>query len=72
ANTQQLHGAVVVLANRGVEGCKLQLTTQTTQASQSVFVWRFGVLLTADAAAQTTLPGWPLAPQHEVAAVSGG
>jgi hypothetical protein len=54
--------------SRGLEGCELQL--QTPQgAPAGRFVWRFGVLLAADAQTRLLLPGIPLAPASELAAV---
>ncbi len=55
---------------RGIEGCALQLRA-SDGTSQGLVVWRFGVLLAADAATQKLLPNLPLAPPDEVKAVSG-
>jgi len=62
----------------GVEGCKLELDIPNTKPSATpdpfmppLFLWRFGVLLAADANAQTFLPSLPLASPAELAAVSG-
>jgi hypothetical protein len=54
---------------RGIEGCMLQLLA-SGGTSQGLVVWRFGVLLAADAATQKLLPSLPLAPPGEVKAVS--
>jgi hypothetical protein len=53
---------------RGIEGCSLQFQAGA-DASQGLVVWRFGVLLAADAATQKPLPSLPLAPPDEVKAV---
>lgn len=55
--------------DRGVEGCELQ--AQTSQGKQGVFLWRFGVLLTADDGAQAMQTALPIAPPEEIAAVGG-
>jgi hypothetical protein len=49
----------------GVEGCQLQ-------ANSGTFIWRFGVLLAADAQAHTMLPALPIASPAEISAVAGG
>ncbi len=59
----------VTAADHGVAGCLYQLQAQTQDLGQ--FLWRFGVLLAADAKAHTTLPDLPLAPLEEIAAVEG-
>lgn len=66
----------------GAEGCKLEIdipnTTITTTGTPTPapfvpaqFLWRFGVLLAADANAQSFLPNLPPASQAELAAVGG-
>jgi hypothetical protein len=57
--SDQLNSSVVV--DHGLEGCELQLTTRAG-ASVGTFIWRFGVLLAADAQAQALLPDLPKAP----------
>jgi hypothetical protein len=51
--------AISVLSDRGVEGCKLSL--RTPQGDTALVVWRFGVLLAANAFAQALLPDLPVA-----------
>jgi hypothetical protein len=67
-------------AGASAEGCKYQLevpnTSPATAATPTPFVpaqflWRFGVLLAADANAHTFLPDLPVASQAELAAVGG-
>ncbi len=53
--------------DRGVEGCALYLLD--ADGSKTYFIWRFGVLLAVDGAAQARVPLLPLAPPGEVAAV---
>jgi hypothetical protein len=58
----------LVLHDNRLEGCELGL--QTAQgANAGHFVWRFGVLLAADAPAHALLPDLPLAPPSEHSAV---
>jgi hypothetical protein len=58
-----------ILVNHGVQGCLLELLQN--RAGMGQFLWRFGVLLAADAQAHTLLPSLPIAPPDEIAAVSG-
>jgi hypothetical protein len=55
----------------GVEGCTIELKTSTDGMSDGRFIWRFGVLLAADARAHAALPALPLAPPEEIAAAGG-
>ncbi len=55
--------------DRGGEGCSFHL--RDVDGSITHFIWRFGVLLAADRAAQARVPSLPLAPPDEVAAVDG-
>ncbi|MGO8949055.1 MAG: anti-sigma factor family protein [Ktedonobacterales bacterium] len=56
--------------NLGVPaGCEIQITQDNGPLIGTV-VWRFGVLLAADAKTQSVYPWLPLAPQAEVDAVS--
>jgi hypothetical protein len=55
------------VADHQAAGCKLQLT-DTKNANKGLYIWRFGVLLAADAQAHALLPDLPLAPPSEVAA----
>ncbi len=57
------------LTSKGVEGCLLDL--QQNSLEEGHFLWRFGVIMAADDKAHTTLPSLPVAPQDEIAAVSG-
>jgi hypothetical protein len=50
----------------GIEGC--QLVGQQADTDQVTFLWRFGVLLAADAPAHGLLPALPLAQPAESAA----
>jgi hypothetical protein len=51
-------------------GCVLDLVA-SDRSEHGRFVWRFGVLLAADAPAHTTLPFLPLAPATEIVAAGG-
>jgi len=73
---QQPEYQVATVHNNGIDGCELQLTrtggtgvTGTDGANTGSFVWRFGVLLAADAEAHALLPYLPLAPPSELSAV---
>jgi hypothetical protein len=73
---QQPEYQVATVDNNGIGGCTLQLTrtggtgvTGTDGTNAGSFVWRFGVLLAADAEAHALLPYLPLAPSSELAAV---
>lgn len=55
------------LTNKGVEGCLISVQTSD---NSGVFLWRFGVLLAADAGAHTILPDLPIALPAAIAAVS--
>ncbi|HEY7348078.1 MAG TPA: hypothetical protein VH599_07130 [Ktedonobacterales bacterium] len=69
---RSLRGAgwnITILHDQGVAGCELEL--QQNNVDQGRFVWRFGVLLAADARAHKTLPTLPIAPSGELAAVGG-
>jgi hypothetical protein len=59
----------IALVDHGVEGCILLLLQNRTIVGH--FLWRFGVIMAADAQAHTTLPTLPVAPQDEIAVVSG-
>jgi hypothetical protein len=54
-----------------IEGCRLTLTQANGQSLDPTpeFLWRFGTLLAADAAAQKLLPAAPRASQAELDAV---
>ena len=60
---------LTVLHDQGVQGCELEAAQQGSDEGQ--FVWRFGVLLAADAQAHSILPLLPIASSAEVAAVGG-
>ncbi len=62
-------GDVTVLHDQGVEGCELR--GQINGVDQGRYVWRFGVLLAADASAHFNQPTLPVAPESEIAAVGG-
>jgi hypothetical protein len=55
--------------DRGIEGCVLNLLD--SDGSSTHFIWRFGVLLAVDSAAQARVPSLPLAPSEELAVVGG-
>lgn len=57
------------LTSKGVEGCLLDL--QQNNLEEGHFLWRFGVIMAADDKAHATLPTLPVAPQDEIAVVSG-
>ncbi len=57
-----------VVSDHGLVGCELHLTSGDG-ASQGYYVWRFGVLLAADARAQVLRPDLPLAPPSALIAV---
>jgi hypothetical protein len=61
---QLAHGAT------SLTGCVLDLVA-SDRSEHGRFVWRFGVLLAADARAHATLPFLPLAPAAEIAAAGG-
>ncbi len=60
---------VQTLHQQGTAGCEYQL--MQNNANQGQFVWRFGVLLAADATAHSTLPTLPIASPDDIAAVGG-
>jgi hypothetical protein len=59
---------IVQVRYHDIEGCVLQAQAPDG-SSQGSFVWRFGVLLAADAQAHRLAPSLPAAPPAEVAAV---
>jgi hypothetical protein len=61
--------APVPLHDRGVEGCELGAKVNGVDGGR--YVWRFGVVLAADAQAHSILPALPLASPAEIAAVGG-
>src|SRR5262249_9408228 len=56
------------LSNRGANGCLI--SGQVGDKGSGTFLWRFGVLLAADAGAHAILPNLPLASQSEIAAAA--
>lgn len=60
---------VSILHQQGIAGCELSL--EQNNVDQGHFVWRFGVLLAADALAHSTLPTLPIASPDDLAAVGG-
>jgi hypothetical protein len=56
--------------NQTIEGCTLSLQSNSN-TSLGTFLWRFGVLLAADANAHALLPALPVAPPDELAAAGG-
>ncbi len=60
---------VQTLRQQGTAGCEYQLFQNNTNYGQ--FVWRFGVLLAADATAHNTFPTLPIASPEDIAAVGG-
>ncbi len=60
-----------VVRDSGRDGCEIELQTVQGRVSQGLFIWRFGVLLAADAIANALLPGLPLASAAKIAAVGG-
>jgi hypothetical protein len=65
----RLSGDVTLLHDAGVEGCELH--AQVNGVDEGRYVWRFGVLLAADAQAHASQPDLPVAPAAEIAAVGG-
>ncbi|HEY7349427.1 MAG TPA: hypothetical protein VH599_14020 [Ktedonobacterales bacterium] len=65
----QAYWNITTLHDQGIEGCELGLQLDT--ADQGHFVWRFGVLLAADAKAHSLLPALPIASPTDLAAVGG-
>lgn len=65
----RLSGDVTILRDQGVEGCELHV--QVNGVDEGRYLWRFGVLLAADALARASQPGLPVAPASEVGAVGG-
>jgi hypothetical protein len=66
---QTVGGAATLLHDAGVEGCELRAQVNGVNAGR--YVWRFGVLLAADAQAHASQPNLPVAPAAEIAAVGG-
>jgi hypothetical protein len=56
--------------DHGIEGCELDLLAGNGTL-QATIIWRFGVLLAADAGAQQLAPSLPVAPPAEITAISG-
>ena len=56
------------VTNKGVEGCLIPVQAK---GGSGTFLWRFGVLLAADAGAHALLPDLPIASPAAIAAVSG-
>ena len=54
---------------QGIAGC--EFVAWHTRQARGVFLWRFGVLLAANAGAQALWPTLPVAPFDEMAAVDG-
>ena len=52
----------------GIEGCDIEVLDSSGKFAR--FIWRFGVLLAADAAAHQLVPSLPVAPQAEIDAVT--
>jgi hypothetical protein len=59
--------SITTINDRGVQGC--ELLAFVNGVSQGTFLWRFGVLLAANAKAHGTYPQLPVAPPEEIAAV---
>ncbi|MGZ3584366.1 MAG: hypothetical protein ACXWP6_17210 [Ktedonobacterales bacterium] len=62
-------GVGLSLLPHGIEGCEVQLV-KSGGTSTVRFIWRFGVLLAANAAAHKLIPSLPVAPQAEIDAVT--
>jgi hypothetical protein len=62
------NGSVTTLRDLGAEGC--EWLEQVNGIDQGIFLWRFGVLLAADARTHAAYPQLPLAPPAEIAAVA--
>lgn len=59
------------LNTRGLRGCEFQVNVPKSSGTQSAqFLWRFGALLSENATAHQLLPGIPMAPHDEIAAVT--
>jgi hypothetical protein len=67
AQVAGLGWTIRVAHQAGIEGC--QLVRQQAQPDRAAFIWRFGVLLAADAAAHRLLPALPLAQPADTAAL---
>jgi hypothetical protein len=59
-----------VISNGGPKGCAIALQSQKLQPLGR-YVWRWGVLLSADGEARMTLPDLPVASANEIIAVGG-
>lgn len=59
---------VASISPNGIEGCDIQVLNSSGKFAR--FIWRFGVLLAADAAAHQLVPSLPVAPQAEIDAVT--
>lgn len=67
AQVTGLRWTIRVAHQAGLQGC--QSVGQQEQTDRATFVWRFGVLLAADALAQQILPALPVALPADTAAV---
>jgi hypothetical protein len=74
AQVQAVYGSIPAFGFGGgkstLEGCAITTTMAASGGSASVFIWRFGVLLAADASAHALLPALPLAPPSAIQAMA--
>lgn len=72
ADARQKNSAATInwVQDNGLAGCQLELLQPNSGARAGLFIWRFGVLLAADAATHATFPDVPLAPPTEVIAAT--
>lgn len=72
ADERQKNSAATInwVQDNGLAGCQLELLQPNSGARAGLFIWRFGVLLAADAATHATFPDVPLAPPAEVIAAT--
>jgi len=61
------HISIGIIHDQGAPGC--EVLVQMNNTAQGTFIWRFGVLLAANARAHTMYPTLPVAPPAEIAAV---
>ncbi|WIG60921.1 MAG: hypothetical protein OJF49_003669 [Ktedonobacterales bacterium] len=72
ADERQRNSAATInwVQDNGLAGCQLELLQPNSGTRAGLFIWRFGVLLAADAATHATFPDVPLAPPAEVIAAT--
>jgi hypothetical protein len=63
------NGSIELLQDRGAQGCKW--AEQVNNVDQGTFIWRFGVLLAADAKTHAAYPQLLVAPPAELVDLGG-